>query len=421
MSDDSIRKTALVLAGGGLTGAVYEVGALRAIDDLLVDRTVNDFDVYVGTSAGALVGSLLANGITPEDMMRTLDGSHPDLLPIERRHIFNVKRSELLKSTLALPKKVSHSWWEYIRKQDMTFFDLAWSLLGVLPSGLYDGMALDRYLRDVLVQRERCNCFQGLEKPLYIVATDLDSGERMVFSHETPDVPISTAVAASSAVPLVYRPVRIGEREYVDGGLRGNASLDIAIEAGATMIVCINPMVPFDNHDHRAIPAMATSNGRQAHYLSESGVNFIANQVTRILTHASIRYHVKQLRRAHPEVDIILIEPRPDDTEMFFYNPMRYSARLEIARYGFESATLGLEEEYPLYKATLARHGIPITRRMVIRELQEIQSATDSEQRREVLRRVLSARQMRLEQRSGNPISKLARALAQLELLLEEL
>ena len=57
MSRHRSGKTALVLAGGGLTGAVYEIGALRAIDDLLVDRTVNDFDIYVGTSAGALVAS----------------------------------------------------------------------------------------------------------------------------------------------------------------------------------------------------------------------------------------------------------------------------------------------------------------------------------------------------------------------------
>ena len=51
-----------------MTGAVYEIGALRAIDDLLVDRNVNDFDIYVGTSAGAIVASFLANGISPETM-----------------------------------------------------------------------------------------------------------------------------------------------------------------------------------------------------------------------------------------------------------------------------------------------------------------------------------------------------------------
>ena len=75
------NKTALVLAGGGLTGAVYEIGALRAIDDLLLDRTINDFDIYVGTSAGALVASFIACGISPEIMLKVIDGTQPDRRP----------------------------------------------------------------------------------------------------------------------------------------------------------------------------------------------------------------------------------------------------------------------------------------------------------------------------------------------------
>ena len=67
-------KTALVLGGGGFTGGVYEIGALRALDLLTVNRTVNDFDVYVGTSAGSFVASLAANGVTPEEMMRVANG-----------------------------------------------------------------------------------------------------------------------------------------------------------------------------------------------------------------------------------------------------------------------------------------------------------------------------------------------------------
>jgi patatin-like phospholipase/acyl hydrolase len=63
-------KTALVLGGGGFTGGVYEMGALRAFDLLAVNRTVNDFDIYVGTSAGAFVASMVANGVTPEEMFR---------------------------------------------------------------------------------------------------------------------------------------------------------------------------------------------------------------------------------------------------------------------------------------------------------------------------------------------------------------
>src|SRR5436853_6520857 len=70
-------KTALVRGGGGFTGAVYEIGALRALDLLSVNATVNDFDVYVGTSAGSLVAALTANGVTPEQMMRVVNDQVP--------------------------------------------------------------------------------------------------------------------------------------------------------------------------------------------------------------------------------------------------------------------------------------------------------------------------------------------------------
>src|SRR5437588_2202403 len=70
-------KTALVLGGGGVTGGVYEIGALRALDLLAVNRTVNEFDVYVGTSAGSFVASLAANGVTPEEMMRVVNQQVP--------------------------------------------------------------------------------------------------------------------------------------------------------------------------------------------------------------------------------------------------------------------------------------------------------------------------------------------------------
>src|SRR5205814_649332 len=77
-------KSALVLGGGGFTGGVYEIGALRALDLLSVNRTVNEFDVYVGTSAGAFVASALANGITPEEMMRVIVQQVPTPFPDAR-------------------------------------------------------------------------------------------------------------------------------------------------------------------------------------------------------------------------------------------------------------------------------------------------------------------------------------------------
>jgi NTE family protein len=411
------EKTALVLAGGGLTGVVYEIGALRAIDDLLVDRTVNDFDIYVGTSAGALVAAGLANGLGPENMLDAFEGGHPEIRPIEPQNIFAFNTREFLRRSLRLPATLWHAGSHYVRHMDdMTLFDVIWSLSESLPSGLYDGLALERYVRQVLSKPARNNNFEDLDRDLYIIATDLDTGERAVFGRgEMGDVPISLAVAASSAVPLLYKPVRIGDTEYVDGGLRGTASLDLAIEHGATLVLCINPLVPYDNYGRDSIPFLGPDGG----YLSEKGVPAIASQVTRINTHSGLHYHIKQLRRLHPEVDIILIEPRCDDYQMFFYNVMRYSARLTIARHGFESVTIDLAEDYQRYKEILARHGIPLSRRLVIAEMAEIQ---ESGYDPKVIRRILAERPAACSRGGwGTPVCRLTRALATLELALDRM
>lgn len=411
-------KTALVLAGGGLTGAVYHVGALRAIDDLLVDRTVNDFDIYVGTSAGSLITSLLANGFSPEMMLETIDGTNTALQPVERQHIFSINQLDILEWVTRFPKKTVDILYQFIRSPgEMTFFDLLWMLSEALPPGLYDGMGLERYMRRLLETPGHTNDFEKLNKELCIVATDLDNGERVVFGKDSQvEVPISMAVAASAALPIFYKPVRIGNKEYVDGSMRGTASIDLAIERGATLIVCINPMVPYDNANREFNSYFGNETGG---YMSDKGVRLIADQVIRIVSHSGLQYQVKQLRRRHPEVDIILIEPRPDDYQMFFYNIMRYSARLIVARHGFESVTIDLAEDYPHYKSTLARHGIPISRRLVIEELAEIhKSGYDPS----VIRRVLEARTSSCNARRQNwPTCKLEKILADLELTLNDI
>ena len=406
-------KTALVLAGGGLTGAVYEIGALRAVDDLLVGRTVNDFDIYVGTSAGALVTSLLANGVSPEEMLRSIAHDHPNLPPITRDELFHFDIADLARLGLGVPRKTLNAWAHFLRnRDDMSWFDLFWSLSEALPAGVYDNLALERYLRQVLTRDGRQNDFRRLERDLHIIATDLDSGQRAVFGHTgLAEVPISLAVAASTALPVLYKPVRIGGHDYVDGGLRGNASLDLAIEHGATLVLCINPVVPFDNRDLKAIPFLGPDGG----HLSEKGFSAVASQVGRINSHAGLHYHVKQLRRAHPEVDIILIEPSETDSAMAFYNIMRYSAQMIVARHGFESITLRLAEDYGYYKDLLERHGIQITRRLVIEELDEIRR---SGYRPAVIRRILE-RQAAANDRRGP--ARLRQTLADLEGYLEAL
>jgi predicted acylesterase/phospholipase RssA len=363
----SRAKTALVLAGGGITGAVYEIGALRAVNDMLVDRTVNDFDIYVGTSAGSLVTAMLANSMTPEEMMQSIDNSHPEIRSIRANEIFQSNLTEFFQSFARLPRALLRSGRNLLNGiGDRTVADLFWELVDLLPSGLYSGSALEHYVEEVLTRPGCLNRFDHLAKELYIIATDLDTGERAVFGKGGKGiVPISKAVAASSAIPIVYKPVRIYGREYVDGSMRGTASLDVAVEAGAELVVCINPLVPLNTERIY----------KEDEHIGDEGMRTVINQVVRILMHSGLRYHMKSLRRQYPDVDFILIEPQPDDQKMFGYNLMDYSARLRAANHGFESVTVGMIERYDYFSEVLARHDIQITRGRVDAELQEMRSS----------------------------------------------
>lgn len=407
-SDYPRSKTALVLAGGGLTGAVYEMGALRAINDLLDDFTVNDFDIFVGTSAGAIVAAGLANGITPQEMLQSLDGNHPFIRPIKRRDLFRINVSEFSNRGLALPRAMWDALLHYVtHPSDINVLDLAWFILDALPSAIYDVKALEQYMHDVVTSAGGSAEFGRLSKELFIIATELDTGDRAVFGKGYRDTTIPRAVSASAAIPLFYKPVQIGDREYVDGGLRGNASLDLAIERGAELVVCINPLTPID-HTRRYANGDATPP-------STHGMQAVTNQIMRIMMHAGLHYHVKNLRRRHPNVDIILIEPSPDDVVMLDSNVMRLSSRMRIAQHGYESVTIDLASEYSYYKDVLARNQFKISRSRVIPQLEKMEQAgDDAESVREILE--MSPKTIR---RNGKRM--LTHTLTELEVVLDEM
>ncbi len=357
-------RTALVLAGGGITGAVYEIGALRAIDDMLIDHSVNDFDIYVGTSAGALVASMLANGLTPEEMMQGISDAHPEFRGIRAEDIFQSNLWEFFTRLPRFPRTAFRSLRKHLpRGRELSWTAFLWEFAELLPTGLYSSDALERYVAELFATRGCINRFDHLEKDLFVVATDLDTGERAVFGKGGYGiVPISKAVAASSAVPGLYKPVRIYGKDYVDGGIRGNASIDLAVEAGASLVVCINPLTPLDA---RAIY------GPEGH-LVERGLPVVLRQVLRVMLHSGLRYHIKTVRRQYPDVDIILIEPRPDDQKMFEYDLMDYANRLRVMHHGFESVADHLADQYAYVSHILARHNIAFSPALINEEVAEI-------------------------------------------------
>jgi predicted acylesterase/phospholipase RssA len=370
-------KTALVLGGGGFTGGVYEIGALRALDLLAVNSTVNNFDVYVGTSAGAFIAALCANGITPEEMMKVVtrqgkvpfkdidigDLLRPNLLEFARKGaLVPFRAAQLARQVIAQPGGVS-------------LMDLLMGLADNLPSGIYTGAGIESYLRQVLSEPGRSDDFAELECELYLTATDLDTCERVVFGVDgSEDVPISLAVRASGALPMVYAPVRVNDRELIDGGMVSTTNLDIAVEAGAKLVVVINPIVPFINDFAGTV---RTVRGPRARRVSDMGFAQIGYQAFKLVAHQRLHELAKTWEERYPGVDIVLIEPEPADELMFQTSMMSFTSRVQIARHGFESVTKRLAGEYGRYQEVADRHGIDISAKRVRKVVEHFEKETE--------------------------------------------
>jgi predicted acylesterase/phospholipase RssA len=238
--------------------------------------------------------------------------------------------------------------------------DVVLGLAEGLPSGVYSSKGIERYLRTVLNEDGRTDDFRALANQLFIAATDLDTCERIVFGSEPwDDVPISTAVRASTALPMVYAPVKVRDRELIDGGIVSTTNLDIAVEAGAKLVVVVNPLVPYVNDFKTEIPRLL--GGSRPRRVSDMGLPQVGYQAFKLMAYQRRHEMARQWEQRYPGVDILLIEPDPDDELMFQTPIMNFTSRLDIARHGFESVTIKLATEYASFHEVCQRHGIEIS------------------------------------------------------------
>ncbi|MGE5814010.1 MAG: patatin-like phospholipase family protein, partial [Acidobacteriota bacterium] len=213
------RARGVALAGGGPLGAIYEIGTLVALDEVLRGFDVTDCGVYVGVSSGSFIAAGLANGLTPRAMYQMFIESEAADDPFEPEVLMRPALKEIARRLALLPHLLKSSAQDYLTfPRSRGFVESYWQLAHALPTGIFDNSRIDEYLTGLFSTPGRTNDFRKLRRKLFLVATDLDSAEAVPFGAPGwDDVPIARAVVASAALPGLFPPVEIGGRHYVDG------------------------------------------------------------------------------------------------------------------------------------------------------------------------------------------------------------
>ena len=355
----------LAIAGGGPIGGMYELGALRAFDEALEGLDLTRLDCYVGVSSGAFLAAGLANRMTTAEMCRIFITGDSDDVRFRPETFLRPAVYEYLRRAASLPR-LTFEWWRGLLwgPQDARWTDLLARFGGLVPTGLFDNSAVERFLRDVFTRRGRSNDFRDLQGRLAVVAVDLDNGEAVIFGRDGwDDVPISKAVQASAALPGLYPPVEVLDkrghaRQFVDGALRRTMHASVLLERGIDLLLGVNPLVPFDSR--HAAPGEAPGDGGPAEggRLAEGGLPAVLSQTFRTLLQSRMQVGLAKYAQQYPDVDQLVFEPNPGDGELFFANAFSFGARRRICQLAYRNTLDDLARRRDELRPMLAAHGI---------------------------------------------------------------
>jgi NTE family protein len=378
-------RVALVLAGGAITGGAFKAGGLRALNETLAGRhttsgfssfQLTDFDLFVGLSAGSVIASALAAGISPEEIYRITTGDSQLYQPMRPLDFMRPNFFELPERALLFANKCKEIVGSYLAKNQNPKTQKAFSLVETLlklstvatrlaPTGLFDASGVRDYMSRQIQAAGLPNNFQGLlqekNKGLYVTAVDINTGGQLVFGpgEKYADVPISEAISASCGLPGWYRTVRLKnplraqehEREYLDladGGLVRTANVGLAIKRGAELVIVYNPFTPI---------RYATANRS----LYEHGAYALLSQIFRAVLGSRLDIGKEKIMfDPSAQADVIYIEPSGQDLEFFEMNPLNFWSKRRAALHGYQSVKAALSANDEALRPIFARHGIEL-------------------------------------------------------------
>jgi NTE family protein len=303
-------RVGLVLGAGGVVGASWLIGALEALESETGWRT-SDAEHIVGTSAGAVIGALVAAGVEPGLMSAYARGSGlDDVADAEQRAGLGGRRIEgsELRLHRALPPIGPGSWRLAVETLAHPRRHAPTALLaGWIPRGFISTQPVQR-LMEAFVPGPWPD-----HDRFWAVAADYGTGRRVPFGRpDAPEAHVAEAVAASCAIPGFYHPVRIGGRRYIDGGVCSTSNLDLLRHEGLDLVVCVNPM---------SSVADALTGGRPAERMAA---------FMRAVTGRRLAHEMRKLVEAGTEV--LLVQPDADDCSLMGLNLMRGARRAEVMK-----------------------------------------------------------------------------------------
>jgi predicted acylesterase/phospholipase RssA len=342
-------RIALALAGGGPLGAIHEIGALCALEESLEGLDLHRLDHYVGVSAGGFIAAALANGMKPRELCSAFIDPQGEGEVFDPAWLMVPAYGEFLRRGLMVPGLAASALWRATFGRKPLTHSLE-RLASSLPTGIFSSEEIDRRLARVFSRPGRSNDFRRLRTSLTLVATDLDTGEAAPFGRPGWDhVPISKAVQASAALPGLFPPVRIDGRDYVDGALKKTLHATVALDEGVDLMLCLNPLVPFNTAQAPGAPRIA-----------EGGLPAVLSQTFRTMIHSRLALGMKHYERAYPGTDIVLLEPDPRDAHLRQANTFSYRRRRELAEHAYQQTRALLLQRRETLAPTLARHGITL-------------------------------------------------------------
>ena len=306
----------------------------------------------------AFVGAHLVNGITVSEMIRGLQAERAepgkDIL-FDPAIFFVPALRELRRRGLQLPWVLAEALTDLLRGAEAP--SLIGSLEGLgpsLPVCLFDNEAIRDYLQRNFTRRGKTDDFRKLPRKFFVVSTDLETGEAVVFGRDGLDhVPISKAVQASTAVPGIYQPVDVEGKVCVDGVLLKTLHASVALKHGVDLLLCVNPLVPMNTGSEDAREAL----GRRA--VQRGGLPALLSQSFRILIHSRVSLGMERAAQLYPDSDLVLFEPEPTEHRLFT-NLFRFHSRRKICEIAYDQTRRDLWNRRETLGPLFEKHGLAL-------------------------------------------------------------